>query len=350
MSPETVRVVAASLEQEINARIKGVVSKLSETYGFDKEDAKKYLNHENIDLKECAQSHDIRMAEMTNKASKKGVMSFPNEVLRKTENNGKSQSEGLADRQKKYHENGKHLCQDSNISESTLKTSMEKIKQYAKKEIEKYGGKYSFVNKVTLYEAQVAYHKAGGPSPDIENDKYFMKPDAGIIFAQFGDEKYVIFCGEDKIQGTNDIRYCDNLNKQSCGNAIERFAKNVRACELLTSNMSVFPYIIFASGCDFHHTETISKRFEMGNYGKTNYYINISNEATKEDINTKLEDIIKNISIDNWKGNKCCSSIFVKAHKYDEMPNGSSLWSVEERIKISKHVIDLTLNHIQEKL
>ena len=67
MSPETVRVVAASLEQEINARIEGVVRKLSETYGFDKEDAKKYLNHENIDLKESAQSHDIRMADIMSK-------------------------------------------------------------------------------------------------------------------------------------------------------------------------------------------------------------------------------------------------------------------------------------------
>lgn len=273
----------------------------------------------------------------------------PNNMTSNESNYENTQSKGLSNRHKKYHDDGNHLCQDSNISESSLKKSMEKIKQYAKKEIEKYGGKYSFVNKVSLYEAQVAYHKAGGPSPDIENNKYFMKPDAGIIFAQFGDEKYVIFCGEDKLQGTNDIRHCDNLSKQSCGNAIERFAKNVRACELLTSNMSVFPYIIFASGCDFHHTETISKRFEMGNYGKSNHYINISKESTKEDINTQLEDIIQNISIDNLKGNKCCSSIFVKAHKYDEMSNGSSLWRLEERIKIIKRVVDLTLNHVREK-
>ena len=66
MSPETVRVVAACLEQEIKVKIEDVVSKLSEKYGFDKEDAKKYLN-ELIDLKESAKSHDIRMADMTNK-------------------------------------------------------------------------------------------------------------------------------------------------------------------------------------------------------------------------------------------------------------------------------------------
>jgi len=39
VSPETVRVVAPSLEEEMKERIKGLVRKLSETYGFDKEQA-----------------------------------------------------------------------------------------------------------------------------------------------------------------------------------------------------------------------------------------------------------------------------------------------------------------------
>ena len=278
------------------------------------------------------------MAETTKKTTKSGE----NESV-------KSQSKGLADRHKKYHEDGNHLCQDSTNSESSLKECMVEIKEYAKQQITMYGGKYKYNDKISLYEAQKLYHKEGGPVPNNENDKYSMKPDGGLIFAHFDDNQYLIFCGEDKIQGTNDIRHCNNESKQGCGNAIERFAKNVRGCELLTSNMSAFPYVIFASGCDFHHTETISKRFEMGNYGKANHYINVTKESTKQDINNQLEAIITNISIDNLKGNKCCASIFVKAHKYDEMPHGSSYWSVEERIKISKRVIDLALSNINEK-
>ena len=40
--------------------------------------------------------------------------------------------------------------------------------------------------------------------------------------------------------------------------------------------LNIFPYIIFASGCDFHYTESISKRFEQGNYGYPNKTINVT--------------------------------------------------------------------------
>ena len=48
-------------------------------------------------------------------------------------------------------------------------------------------------------------------------------------------------------------------------NAIERAAKNIRGSEMICMSQNTFPYVIFASGCDFHNTETIASRLEMMN-------------------------------------------------------------------------------------
>jgi hypothetical protein len=61
--PETIRSVAASLEGNIDGMIDGVVSGLATKYGFDKEEANKYLKNL-IELK-WGRSDNIKMADMT---------------------------------------------------------------------------------------------------------------------------------------------------------------------------------------------------------------------------------------------------------------------------------------------
>jgi len=67
ITPETIRAVAVGLEGNIDGMIYGVVSRLATKYGFDKEDANKYLNNL-IELK-WGRSDNIKMADMTSEVT-----------------------------------------------------------------------------------------------------------------------------------------------------------------------------------------------------------------------------------------------------------------------------------------
>lgn len=250
-----------------------------------------------------------------------------------------TQSEGLSKRHKDMNNKGNHLNDDSKISEKTLDSSMSEIINYTKKKFEPFGYKIILDKKITLYQCQKYLHEAGGPEPDSENENYYMKPDGGIIYALKDNKKIPILIVEDKVQGTNDKRYCENKARDSTGNAIERAAKNIRGAEMIFINQKIFPYVLFAAGCDFHKTESISKRIEMMNMGYPNHYINIDKKTTPENIQTNMEKIVSDININKQCGGSI-ASIFIKAHKWDKMSHNSSLWKKEERVYILKSIID----------
>jgi len=261
----------------------------------------------------------------------------------------KSQSSGLRKRHTQLHQDGRHLCQDSTQSEATLKQAMVDVLKYAKNEIEKIGGKMEYVTIMSLYDCQRCFHSLGGPEPDIKNKSVSMRPDGGIIFAIIDNVKYPVFIGEDKVQGTNDQRLSEGKKRQSLGNAIERAAKNIRGCEMLCAHMNVFPYVIYASGCDFHNTETISKRIEMMNFGVKNHYFDITPETTVAQLDDCLVNVLNNIKVTKLMGHGI-ASVFVKAHKWDCMKHGSSRWRKIEIVKTSCHIIKLALESIPKKL
>jgi hypothetical protein len=107
--------------------------------------------------------------------------------------------------------------------------------------------------------------------------------------------------------------------------------------------------VLFASGCDFHESETISKTIDMMNMGCKNNYIDITKSSTDENINVQIEDIKKSINI-----KKVCgfgiASVFIKAHKWDEMVHGSSMWKKEEIVNICKKVIDNVYENISTSI
>lgn len=257
------------------------------------------------------------------------------------------QSYGLSQRHHQLHSDGKHLCCDSSVSEGTLKDALIDIIKYAKNKIESYGATMEYKTSISLYECQEAFQKCGGPVPNVINKKVFMKPDGGVIFACINDNKYPILIVEDKVQGTNDSRLTEGKPKQSLGNAIERAAKNIRGCEMLCSNTNVFPYVIFASGCDFHHTETISKRLEMMNFGISNHYIEITEDIAKQphQIELKVNEECEKIYINKISGYGI-ATIFIKSHKWDKMSHGSSKWTKTEIITVCKCVIDQAIDAI----
>ena len=261
-----------------------------------------------------------------------------------------SQSNGLSKRHKKMKADGHHLNDDSKHSENTLTTAMRAIVEYAKEKAEKIGGVISVKKTMTLYELQEHLHKIGGPSPnpDPKNKKVNIKPDGGIIIMQLCDKMYPILIVEDKVQGTNDNLFKNGKKKQATGNAIERGAKNMKAADMLYAGLEYFSYVLFASGCDFHSSETIAKRIEMMNMGVPNHSIDISPKTSRDIIMAQIVNtIIPAINIKKMCGQYSIASAFVKAHKWNEMEHSSSRWTAEEIVEICKSVVDKVFEYIR---
>lgn len=217
-----------------------------------------------------------------------------------------------------------------------------------------------------------------------------MRPDGGILYLIDikNDLKLPLLVSEDKIQGTNDKNYFANiipeitkkkkkiidiLNKekidynknmkteelftiwkesknyektkikncsifkQALGNAIERFAKNQNgfASYFGDNDIKIFPYVIFAAGCDFSDKETIASRLEVGNYFKKNIQYR---EDGKYDINIGL-----------YKEKWYASNIFIKTHYYTEKDNATFLWTKDERVSILNDIILKSLKYYKEE-
>lgn len=258
-------------------------------------------------------------------------------------------SQGLSKRLSQLVKGGRRLNDDSCLSESTLSQAMSEVVEYATLVFSTIGGTTEHLKMMTLYDCQGFFHLAGGPEPREENKKVFMRPDGGVIVTNIGGNRIPILITEDKVQGTNDLRFQDGLTRQATGNAIERGAKNMRGAEMLFAGQDIFPYLIFASGCDFHTSETIAKRLEMMNFGYPNHYIEINQDTSCVGVDHAIDCILPQIKIRQVCGHKV-ASVFVKAHKWNMMKHGSSLWKKEEIVKICKHVIDLVFQHHLEKL
>ena len=116
---------------------------------------------------------------------------------------------------------------------------------------------------------------------------------------------------------------------------------------MLCSNASIFPYVIFASGCDFHHTETIAKRLEMMNMGIPNHYLEITKTNQPENQTKQFSKLMSEISVKKVLGHGI-ATICIKSHKYDVLPHGSSRWQKTEIENICKKMIDLSLNQVTQ--
>lgn len=224
--------------------------------------------------------------------------------------------------------NGMHFTDTSTSTDRALANVMKRIIEYSKSRFPNVSHRAS----LSLYECQERF---GLVPPDPSKKKVAMKPDGGILMS----DKTPILLSEMKVQGTNDLRLSKGLPRQALGNAIERASKNIRGAEMIFDDLPVFPYVIFAAGCDFHPDETIASRFEMMNYGIQNKTIVVTEHKTRQDILEELRILVEGMDI-NKKRNKSIASIFVKTHKWNQLPHGSSLWTEEEIFFVLKSVID----------
>ena len=257
-----------------------------------------------------------------------------------------TQSAALRTRIKTMHDGGQHFNDDSKHSEDRLTSVIQtKILPHARARIEKIGGAVVFLKQISLYDVMEIFAQHN-PDEDIdnceENKKVYMKPDGGILIAIIDGKSYPILLTEDKLQGTNDERRAQGLARQATGNAIERAAKNIRGAEMLFCASPVFPYVLFASGCDLHSSETISKRLEMMNYGVKNHYIEMS--TIEQLVEARVAQMLDRINIAKRFGGKCVASMFVKAHKWDEMEHGASAWSMAEIEAVCMRVVDAAID------
>lgn len=272
------------------------------------------------------------------------------------------QSSGLSDRHLAMHKDGRTLVDDSNVSEGNLKTIIDPLLARARALIEPHGGSIQYLKKVSLEDLEKHMrnpnHIIGdvssiGVNPD--NARVSIKPDAGIIMWTLNGVQYPLYIGEDKVQGTNDQLHAAGKKRQATGNAIERYFKNVRAEEMLCANVPYFPSVVFASGCDFHHTETIAKRLEVGNYGTPNHYVEVSpeNPAESDAVKKQMSAMVDRIAIYKRNGGKyapaiAIPSVCVKAHKWDALPHNTSLWRPHEYLAVSERVVELAVTEVMK--
>ena len=261
-------------------------------------------------------------------------------------------SYNLSESQKTLYAEGKTLNQDSKHNDKKLKSIVyNELKEYSDSLLEPLGFTTIIIDELltkTVYNI-IKSQYPDFPDVDYKNDKTSIKPDGGIMFAvnERGD-KYPILISEDKVQGTNDTRKASGLGTQGRGNAIERGAKNLNLAKSLCCGIPYFPYVIFASGCDFHKTETIPRRLEQMNGLMPNHYIDVG--LTTSSVEEQLETTLNNINIMKRFGDKEYATICIKAHKWDELPHGASNWTKEERINICKKVIQQSVEEIKKTL
>jgi hypothetical protein len=110
---------------------------------------------------------------------------------------------------------------------------------------------------------------------------------------------------------------------------------------MLFHSGQVFPYILFGSGCDFHPSETIAKRLEIGNYGAKNLEMTMRPGATEEERMEDLRQLVEKININKRYGGKCVATVCIKSHKWDEMEHNASAWTAAEIAIICIRTIDL---------
>lgn len=270
-------------------------------------------------------------------------------------------SSALSESLKAFYGGGKTLIDDSKESDKKLLDVVTDIVMpYAQTQLDNMGFKckVKHYKKISTYDCYKFLEQSYDTTKlyDITEEQLeiykrsSMSPDGGILFVETEEgKKYPLLISEDKIQGSNDTRLAEGKKYQSTGNAIERAAKNINLAKTLSSNLDYFPYILFAAGCDFHHTETISMRLVQMNYLKPNYYIDIASTEYLHDNKLVLDSIIEKINISK-NHNLDIATICVKAHQWNKNKHGSSNWTVQERALLCKSVVDQSIKHITKHL
>lgn len=157
------------------------------------------------------------------------------------------------------------------INTSRAKGAERKVREVIEKDIiplvTKLYPDYKFVLEGTLYKKDIIKkiktfleEKGVDNFGFLSSDNPFIRPDGGLLYVEKGDKRHLVLVVEVKVQGTNDKRVSEGLNKQAQGNAVERAMKNDAELKLYMKNEKYFPYVLFCQGCDFAPGSSITDR------------------------------------------------------------------------------------------
>ncbi len=138
----------------------------------------------------------------------------------------------------------------------------------------------------TMYHNAKAHKDFG---KEISNLNSSIKPDGGLIYLIDDRGSRLVLSSEMKKQGTNDSRTKKRLSKQAMGNAVERFHKNPAVIKSIVEDETIFPFIMFVSGCDFYKGSSLRDRLSSPNRNARFNTYHLNKKRTK---NGNMESII----------------------------------------------------------
>ena len=204
-------------------------------------------------------------------------------------------------------ERGQHTTANSTKAEKTLVIAVKKVKET----LEARGHAVDLVFNLSYFDMkQNAHLQLGTPAPSEDDKGLSIRPDGGVLLV---DGKIAgIF--EDKYEGTADDVGRENASWTG-GSTIDRTFKNVNACKMYCAGSGVFPYVVFAHGCNFHPDLQVHKRLEEGNWGFPNQMVVVTPQDTGTDAFTRLLETITPETVRPRGPNKLnVASIFIKTH------------------------------------
>ncbi|MFW6377318.1 MAG: EcoRI family type II restriction endonuclease [bacterium] len=202
----------------------------------------------------------------------------------------------------------------SKQQESNLHQSIIKLVNYLEE-------KYDIIWKKTIKNTVIVEEmkKSGYENISCEKDNTNIKPDGGILYVKYKEEKYPILICEVKNQGTNDKRLEEGNKKQAQGNAIERLGKNVIGLKNYMLNYDIFPFVCFGYGCDFEEGSSIRDRVKT-----ISGYIPFNK-----------------VHLYKYNGDdRCVGSFFFRSEE----------WSIEEMFSVLKEISERSINYYEENI
>jgi len=208
--------------------------------------------------------------------------------------------DGMADR-------NQHTTAKSAKAEKALVTAVKKVKET----LEARGHKVDLIFNLSYFDMKQNSHiHLGTPAPSEDDKTLTIRPDGGVLLV---DGKIAgIF--EDKYEGT-----ADDVGKEDAkwagGSTIDRTFKNINACKMYCAGSGVFPYVVFAHGCNFHPKLKVHKRLEEGNWGFPNHMVIVTPDDTgacefESLLNTITPETVRPRGINKLN----VASIFIKTH------------------------------------
>jgi hypothetical protein len=219
---------------------------------------------------------------------------------------------------------GQHTTDKSTKAEKSLVQAARKVLETLKNR----GHKADIVFNLSYFDIKMNGHRhLGNPPPGDDDRGLTIRPDGGVILV---DGKIAgIF--EDKYEGTADDIGKEEVNWAG-GSTIDRTFKNVNACKMYCAGSGVFPYVVFAHGCNFHPKLKVHKRLEEGNWGFPNQMVIVTPE---DDGSTAFENLLSSITPETVRprgpAKLNVASIFIKTHAArDIVPKPPSVADLKE--------------------